>query len=219
VFRQLRPRLWRWELPHPEWTPEEGADGGWEPVVASYAAVVGDRFLLFDPIAPATEAQTEPFWKALDDDVRHHGPPAVFLTIFWHARSAARILERYPGASVWAHEPAAHWVSERTPVTHTFAVGDELPAGALAFETGRLSREVVLWLPSHRALVVGDVLLGAGKEGARLCPPAWLQGTTPEEVRARLAPVLELPVELLLLTHGSAIERGARAVLAQALSA
>ena len=187
-------------------------------MVASYAAVDRDRLLLFDPLAPADGADAERFWRALDDDVRHHGPPAILLTIFWHARSAAEILERYPGASVWAYEPAAQWVSERTTVTHTFAAGDELPAGVVGFETGRLSREVVLWLPSHQALVVGDVLLGAGEDAARLCPPSWLEGTTPEEVRATLAPVLELPVELLLLSHGSAIERGARAALAQALS-
>lgn len=219
MFREVRTHLWRWELRHPEWTPEESADNGWDPVVAAYAALAGDQFLLFDPLVPPDGEDVERFWRPLDDDVRHHGPPAILLTIFWHARSAAAILDRYPGASLWAHEPAAPWVSERARVTDTYAAGEELPGGVVAYETGRRSREVVLWLASHRALIVGDVLLGAGEGSARLCPPSWLHGTTADEVRARLAPVLDLPVELLLLTHGDAIVDNARAELTAALSA
>jgi len=219
VFRKLRKHLWRWEVSHPEWTPEEGADGGWEPVVASYAALSESQLLLFDPLAPADGEDADRFWHALDGDVEHYGPPAVLLTIFWHTRSASAIVDRYPDASVWVHAPAAERASEWTRVTHPFEAGDELPGGVVPYETGRLSREVVLWLPTHRALVVGDVLLGAGTGAARLCPQAWLSGTTADEVRAKLAPVLDLPVELLLLTHGDAIERDARAALARALAA
>jgi hypothetical protein len=77
----------------------------------------------------------------------------------------------------------------------------------------------VLSLPSHRALVAGDVLLGAA-EGARLCPPSWLGGgRTYSDIRAALAPVLELPVELLLLTHGEPVLVDADVALRRALQA
>ena len=215
MVQRLREHLWRWELPHPEWTPEEAEDGGWDQNVASYAALADDRFLLFDPLVPQAGAEAERFWHALDGDVEHHGPPAILLTIFWHTRSTAAIRDRYEGSSVWVHEPAAHRVPERT---HTFAVEDTLPGGVVAFETGRASREVVFWLPHQRALVVGDVLLGAGRGGVRMCPPSWLHGTTADAVRAALAPVLDLPVDLVLLTHGDAVEGDPRAALARALT-
>jgi glyoxylase-like metal-dependent hydrolase (beta-lactamase superfamily II) len=218
VFREIRARLWRWERTHPEWTPEEGADGRWDKIVASYAAIADEQFLLIDPLAPEDGAEAERFWRALDDDVQHHGPPGILLTIFWHTRSTPAILGRYPGSSVWVHETIADRFAERTPFTDTFRAGDKLPGGILAFETTRASREVVLWLPSHRALVVGDVLLGAGDGGARLCPPSWLHGTTADAVRTALRPVLDLPVELLLLTHGDAIESDARGALERALA-
>jgi glyoxylase-like metal-dependent hydrolase (beta-lactamase superfamily II) len=177
----------------------------------------GDDFVLIDPLAPAAAADAAGFWTALDRDVQRHGPPAVLLTIFWHARSAREILARYEGASVWAHEPAAQLVSERTPVTETFRVGETLPGGARAIDAGR-AFEVVFWLPSHRAVAVGDVLLGDGPGSARLCPASWLGGgKTPAHLRAVLRPLLELPLELVLLTHGDAIEDDATGALAHAL--
>jgi glyoxylase-like metal-dependent hydrolase (beta-lactamase superfamily II) len=218
AITELRPRLWRWELPHPEWTPEEAADGGWDEVVASYALVGrGDDFLLIDPLVPEA-ADADGFWTTLDRQAEQHGPPAVLVTIFWHARSARRILARYAGASVWAHEPAAELVAERTPVGETFRVGQTLPGGAVAYDAGR-ALEVVFWLPSHHAVAVGDVLLGDAPAAARLCPASWLGGgKTQADVRSVLQPLLELPVELVLLTHGDAIEADARGALARALA-
>jgi hypothetical protein len=66
VVRKLGEHLWRWELRHPEWTAEESADAGWEPVVASYAALAGTQLLLFDPLAPSEGEAAERFWAALD---------------------------------------------------------------------------------------------------------------------------------------------------------
>lgn len=220
MFAQIRPRLWRWELPHPDWIPDldEAAGGGWEKIVASYAAVAEDTLLLIDPLAPeGGSPQAERFWDALDGDVAHHGPPNVVLTIFWHARSAPAILDRYEGARLWAYEPAAGLVRERTPVTDTFAAGGELPGGLRAIDAGR-GHEVVLWLPSHRGLVVGDVLLGSADGGARLCPESWLgAGKTYGDLRRALEPALALPLELLLLTHGEVVENDAAGVLRRAI--
>ena len=46
-MRELRPGLWHWEAPHPDWQPGEP----WNQVVSSYAIDDGDRLLLFDPMA------------------------------------------------------------------------------------------------------------------------------------------------------------------------
>jgi hypothetical protein len=45
--RELQPRLWHWEAPHPEWAPSEP----WDQVVSSYAIDDGEHLLLFDPLA------------------------------------------------------------------------------------------------------------------------------------------------------------------------
>jgi hypothetical protein len=193
---QLRPRLWRWTALHPDWTPEEGGPDGWAQEVASFALVEDDALVLFDPLVPDDDADR--FWRALDDDVRHHGSPQILLTVYWHARSAQRIAERYEGARV-------------------LTVGDKPPAGIEAWPTAE-PEEVVFWIPSHRALVAGDVLLGTEDGGVRLVPAAWLrEGTTREQVRDALVPLLDLPVELVLLTHGEPVRANAQAALAAAL--
>jgi hypothetical protein len=109
-------------------------------------------------------------------------------------------------------------VSERTPLTGTFRPGETLAGGVVPHDAGR-GGESVFWLPSHRALVAGDVLLGAGPGEARICPVSWLGGgRTVDDVRTALQPLLGLPVELLLLTHGDAIADGAHGALGRALA-
>jgi len=95
-------------------------------------------------------------------------------------------------------------------VTDPFEVGEELPGGVRGFETAR-DGEVVYWLPSERALVVGDVLLGAGAwpratdDPLRLCPARWVAPATLDDLRASLRPLLDLPVERILVSHGSPV--------------
>ena len=201
---QLRPHLWRWTAPHPGWRP--GDD--WDQEVACAAIVRDEEFVLVDPLAPEDDA--ERFWRAVDRDVEHHGPPHVVLTVAWHARSAAEIANRYPGTRVWVYGDP-----EGVPVTDAFSPGDELPGGLVGYDA-RWAPEVVLWSAEHRALLTGDVLLG----GPRLLPDSWLsEGVTRDDVRAALAPLLELPVELILPAHGEPVTEGAATELARALSA
>ena len=216
---ELRPGLYRWELSHPEWVPRDAERGGWEEVVASYAFEGADGLVLIDPLAPPEgSSEAEAFWAWVDDRIQQLGAPALLLTVFWHARSAQAFLDRYPGASAWAYEAARELVSERTQVTHGFRPGDELPGGAVAYHSGR-ALEVALWVPSFGALVAGDVLLGAENAGARLCPERWLgDGRSYDDVRQAFAPLLELPIELLLLTHGEAVADDARGTLERALA-
>jgi glyoxylase-like metal-dependent hydrolase (beta-lactamase superfamily II) len=205
---EVKPGLWRWELPHPEWTPSEGADDGWDREVACYALAGPERLVLIDPLAPPEGTdEAARFWRALDRDVDRLGPPAILVTIHWHARSSSAIAARYPGAEVWAHAPARDLVEERTPVTTTFEVGDTLPGDIQAFATA--SPEVLFWIPGHAALVAGDVLLG-GPSGVRLVPASWLpEGVTSGAMREAAARTIDLPVELLLLTHGPVLENAA----------
>ena len=215
--RQLRPGLWRWTARHPDWRPEDLEDGaGWGEVVASYSVESDDGLVLIDPLAPVRGSEhDERFWSALDRDVARLGPPHVLLTIYWHARSSQEILDRFAGARVWAYEPAAQLVGERVRYTDTFGAGDRLPGGIEAIDAKRI-REALFWLPAHRALIAGDVLLGSG-DRLHVCPDSWLGDRDPNEFRASLRPLLELPIELLLLTHGEPVEEHAREALRSAL--
>jgi glyoxylase-like metal-dependent hydrolase (beta-lactamase superfamily II) len=212
-LQEIAPRLWHWTAPHPDWTPRANKGGqGWEQYVSSYALVADDAFVLFDPLVPSDEP--ERFWEALDGDVEHHGPPAIVVTLYWHARSAGEIAARYDGTTVWAPAPAARYVARRVSYTDTYGGGDDtLPAGIRAHDTG-LRGEMVLYLPSHKALVFGDVVL----DGVRLLPQSWLpKRANLEDLKESLRPLLDEEIELLLLTHGGPVADGARAKLEAAL--
>jgi glyoxylase-like metal-dependent hydrolase (beta-lactamase superfamily II) len=199
--QEIAPGLWWWTAPHPDWAPEDLEGGeGWEQIVSSYALVADDAFVLFDPLIP--EGEESAFWEALDGDVEHHGPPAILITLFWHARNAQQILDRYDGASVWAYEPATEWIGERTRYTDTFNAGDSLPAGIEAIPMHR-AEEVAYWLPQHNSVVVGDTILRHG-ERATLFPPTWARRKQ-EIIDAATQAVRELmerSPDRLLLTHG-----------------
>lgn len=147
-------------------------------------------------------------------------PEHVLLTVFWHGRSTGEL----DAAHVWAPSRSAQPLRNRgVDVTDVFRAGDELPDGIRAFATPRAA-EVVYWLPQHRALAVGDVLLGAGAkpratdDALRLCPEGWLGKGTHDELRAALRPLLELPVERILISHGAPILRDGGAALEAVLA-
>jgi hypothetical protein len=98
-------------------------------------------------------------------------------------------------------------------VTDAFRAGDELPGGIQAFQTARAA-EVVYWLPKQRALAVGDVLLGSP---LRLCPESWLGKPTHADLRASLRPLLDLPVERVLVSHGEPVLSDGLSALAEVL--
>ena len=200
-IRQIAPHLWWWTAPHPDWGPEDFVDGqGWEREVSCYALVEGDDLVLFDPLVPAGEE--ERFWAALDADVAHHGPPSILITVFWHVRSAPVILERYEGATLWAHAPSADEVAKRAPVSRTFSDGDVLPGGVEVIALHHMD-EAAFWLPSHRALVFGDSLLGY-PDDTKMCPESWLrEGESVEKLQQSVEGALNAKrPRRLLLTHG-----------------
>ena len=85
--------------------------------------------------------------------------------------------------------------------------GDRLPIGVHVL-AGKKVCDLVLWVESRRALVVGDTLLDRG--GGFELPVDWLSGgVTHEQMLDVLRPLLELPVELVLPTHGAPTDRAA----------
>jgi hypothetical protein len=193
----LRPGLWRWTARHPDANPdpEPGSPDDWPPDVGCVACVAPGALVVVDPLVPAGEE--EPFWAAMDALVARHGPRvAVLTTIQWHGRSRGAFVERY-GATTSRAKAA-------------------LPAGVRTVPVRRAG-EVMVWLEEHRALVPGDRLIGDGRGGVRMCPPSWLRylgsGMGSDGLRDALAPVRELPVEMVLVSHGEPVLRdGARAI-------
>ena len=171
---EIAPGLRRWSARHDEWNER----------VASLALDTGDGLVLIDPIDPP----------------RSLGAPAhVLLTVYWHARSAAAL----GSARIWAPKRSERALRSReVAVTDAFQAGDALPGGIRSFQTPRAA-EVAYWLPAQQALVVGDVLLGAG---------------THDDLRRMLRPLLELPLERVLVSHGEPVLAGGRDALAEVLA-
>jgi glyoxylase-like metal-dependent hydrolase (beta-lactamase superfamily II) len=203
---ELKPGLWRWEAPHPEWTPGTT----WPQDVASYALDDGTRLILFDPLGVPEEI------LALMDERQ----AMIVLTSAWHERDSESLVERF-GLPVYAPTPdtaeeliakeglsaeeAANggpdlrWLKQGTGDAHWYDAGDPLPAEIVAYP-GREPNDVVLWVPSVNAVIAGDTLPDLGK-GMDI--DVWLHDhVSRDAVIEQLSPLLSLPVELVLPTHG-----------------
>ena len=201
--QELAPGLWRWTAFHPEWKEEVGS--------VYYEAP--DAVVLVDPLVPQDEPKR--FWSALDRDIERRAKPVhVLITTFWHTRSAREVAERY-GAHVWAPSRGRGAIERRArTVTDVFRPDDELPGGVVPAKTAR-GAEVVFWIPTHKSLVTGDVIIG----GLKLCPKSWLpEKVSLDQLRDSLRPLLELPVERVLVSHGDPVLSGGREALVQILS-
>lgn len=74
---------------------------------------------------------------------------------------------------------------------------------------GQKPKDMVLWVESHRAVVAGDTLVDFG-DGLEM-NARWLelQKVTREQVVERLRPLLDMPVEHVLATHGGPFDGAA----------
>lgn len=202
--------LWRWTAYYEEWRDEVGC--------VYYEAP--DAVVLIDPLVPSVQSESARFWEALDRDVKRAGLPVhVYITVFWHARSAGEVVRRYDGR-LHATSRARAAMERRTGVApDVFRPGEPLPGDIEALPSGR-STEVVYWIPEHGAIVPGDVLLGDDNGGLRLCPESWLPtGVDHAMLRTALKPLLDLPVTRVLVSHGEPVTEDAGARLADALAA
>jgi glyoxylase-like metal-dependent hydrolase (beta-lactamase superfamily II) len=201
-MQELRSGLWTWSAPHPSWSPEEGGPEGWEQEVRSYALDTGDALVLFDPLVEAARLEELADGRSV----------SIVLTCHWHRRSSAELVEAL-GAVV--HAPATKTRDIELRIDN-YGFGDPLPGGVEP-QPGGYSDEFTLWIPSHAALVTGDVFLG-GEQGFRVQPDSWLaEELTHALLRERLRPLLELPVEVLLPTHGDPVADGAHDTLRAAI--
>jgi hypothetical protein len=197
--QELRPGLWRWTASHPQWDHAEQ----WGPEVGSVYAELPEALVIVDPLVP--EDEEEDFWSALDRDVERLGKPVlVLLTVHWHERSVAAVLDRYK-AVLWRPEEKI-----------------ELPQGVEPIVVkGADWSEAMFFLEPHAALVVGDLLIG--RNGGVELPVTWFpkaeQAWADEELRPKLRERLsELPIELVVVSHGDPVTQNAGAALEEALS-
>lgn len=195
-MRELRSGLWWWEAVHPEWTAEDDAAGrDWGPEVSSYAVDDGKRLLLIDPTTPPAPILD----RAADRET------VIVLTNPWHERDAPSLSEHL-GATVFA-PPPDHDGGERMPA-HLFSAGDRLPFGVDAFPGREPPYDLVLWIESHRAVAIGDTLI-EGRHGIEIMETWLAEGVTRGQVIEGLRPLLALPVEFVLPTHGAPTDRAA----------
>jgi glyoxylase-like metal-dependent hydrolase (beta-lactamase superfamily II) len=187
-MRELRPGVWHWEAQHPEWNERQW----WGPFVSSYAIDDGERLVLFDPLSPPEEI----------DRLAEERETAIVLTCPWHRRDAEALAERY-GATLYVPPPDE---GDPSPVEGTvYREGDRLPVGVEALP-GMEPNDLVLWIEACGALVAGDTLIDRG--GGLEFPSDWAnKGVPPEQILETLQPLLELPVEWVLPTHGAPTDR------------
>lgn len=214
-MRELETGIWHWEAPHPDWAgpekealrqrlvamgekPNEAARG----VVSSYAIRDDERLLLFDPLAVPREIE----------EVAAGRDQVVVLTCPWHERDTRNLVERL-GVPVFTPRPdegtpdVAWLLGGDRSDAHLYMAGERLPVGVEVLP-GSLPNDVVLWVESRCAVIAGDTLVDFGN-GLEI-NERWLRpGVTREEIAEGLRPLLKLPVELVLATHGGPNDRAA----------
>ena len=197
-MEELAPGLHRWTARHPAWEPgaEPGSPGDWPPDVGCIVYRAPDELVMVDPLVDR--------WGPLDALVEGHGRPVVVLTTLrFHGRSRDEVAERY-GAELRTHRAAP-------------------PAGVRRIPIDGMD-ETMVYLEAPRALIPGERLLGDPQGGLRPCPPSWLRyvdrDAPPDDaaLRAALAPLLELDVESVLVSHGDPVVRDGAAALRAVLA-
>ncbi len=192
---ELAPGLWRWTSIHPEAEadPAPGSPADWPPEVGSVAYLADDVLVLIDPLV------TDEIWPQLDELARDRRV-LVLTTLGFHRRSREEVVERY-GAS-------------------TSRARKNLPSQVVPIQL-QGAGETMFWLPDVRTLVPGDRLLGDGEGGVRVCPDSWLRylkgSIDGPRLRVLLQPLLDLPVERVLVSHGEPVLSGGREALTRAL--
>jgi hypothetical protein len=195
-MQQVARGLWRWTAPHPDWTPnpEQDSPADWPQLVGSVAYANNGTLVLVDPLVPDGD------WRALDrlaKGKRVH----VLTTLGFHRRSREQVRERFDA--------------------ETSNAKTKLPDGVETIAI-RNAGERMVWIAEHGALVPGDRILGSARGGLRVCPDSWLgylRGRIdPAGLRAELRKLLDLPIRMVLVSHGEPVLRDAKRKLGRAVA-
>ncbi len=195
---EIAPGLLRWTAPHPDWNPqaEHGSSDDWDQMVGSVLYELPGTVVLIDPLLPSTERNQFLAW--LDERVAGR-PVSILTTIRWHRRDRRELAERYRA--------------------NTTRAWNMVPAGVKQRPL-RGAGETLYWLPAVAALVAGDRLIGVDGGGMRVCPQSWLDDVRANrvDVAALMRPLLDLPIERVLVSHGEPVLSGGHAALARAVA-
>jgi len=196
---ELADGLWRWTAPHPAWRPgaSPGSPDDWGRLVGSVLYEPEPWAVLIDPQLPPGGPEREALLAWLDARVDER-PVTILTTISHHRRDRDELAARYAGRSERA------W--------------NAVPPGVVP-KPLRGAGETVYWLPGALSLVFGDRLLGDGEGGVRVAPESWLREVRVDRagVAHQMRPLLELPVERLLVSHGEPVLHDGRVRLASAI--
>jgi hypothetical protein len=221
-MQKLTDGLWRWTARHPEWHPGEfGAE------VASFAATAdggrGGTLLLIDPLLPEDEAEASEVLDTLDGALEKR--VAILISIPYHVRSSEELWRRYRDdaeTTIHGHRAAAKRLEDRSAFSE-IEPGVPLPGGVTAHSIGKPRRyEMPFHVPSHDALVFGDAVAehgGALRVWAADKVDAKVERFYRERFNPTLEPLLELPFDAVLVTHGKPVMKGGKQALKKALKA
>jgi glyoxylase-like metal-dependent hydrolase (beta-lactamase superfamily II) len=186
--QDVAPGLWLWRVRHQDWAP----DSGWEPLVTSVCVESGGEVVLLDPLAPPEEAVE--VWSRLGA----RPPSTVVVLKPDHVRDVDLFVRRYGARGFGPDLFFPHDV----PETELEPVYPEsvLPGGLLALYDGRGRNETPLWLPEQRALVFADALTAPAGELL-----VWATPWHEERALPALRRLLELPFEIVLVSHGEPV--------------
>ncbi len=187
-LRDVTAGLWLWRISHPDWVP----GGGWEPLVSSTCVESDGEVIVLDPLAPRSDADV--LWTRFAAR-----PPTVAVVLKPdHVRDVDQFVRRYGARGFGPDLFYRHDIptSDLEPIYP----GSELPGGVVALHDGRGRNETPLWLPEQKALVFADALT-APDGRLRVWSTPWHTERTLPALRA----LLDLPFELVLVSHGEPV--------------
>jgi glyoxylase-like metal-dependent hydrolase (beta-lactamase superfamily II) len=187
-IRDVATGLWIWRVQCPDWHP--GA--GWPRMVTSSCVESGGEVAVLDPLLPSEGA--DELWARLDAR-----PPTTAAVLKPdHVRDVDVFVRKY---GVRAFGPYLFW-PHNVPESELEGIepGTELPGGLVALYDGRGRNETPLWLPEQRAIVFADALTERGGK-LRVWGTPWHE----ERVLPALRKLLELPFELVIVSHGEPV--------------
>jgi glyoxylase-like metal-dependent hydrolase (beta-lactamase superfamily II) len=185
-IRDVADGLWIWRREHPAWASHVG----WDPPVTSTCAEAAGEVVVIDALDPADDE----VWARLDAN----RPTVAVVLKPDHVRDVDLFVERY---GVRAYGPYLFWRGD-APQTELEPLepGTEIPGGLVALYDGRGRMETPVWIPERRAIVFADALTERGGE-LRVWGTPWHE----ERVLPALRALLELPFEVVIISHGEPV--------------